>query len=264
MRDWRTFAIAGALFVTVGLAVRAMRPDVPTERSVDAGADSVIVAPDTARTLARAATDSVVPPPRETSSSLLINAPATRAGTAPIGGGGDGGSSRRTVAPIGGTDTRPVEEKVASRPVGPSDRTSKEPVTGEGSGRTEPAPPPPAPPSETVNEATAIAAIREAIAGAAASLSGSNSGAASVLNGAVQDKWASLMKEGRISMSPSGSPSVQLRGTRATAEFEASVNVRSPFGANKRQSARFAAELQRSGGSWRVVGLRPLGGLELK
>jgi len=270
LRDWRTFAIAGALFVTVGLAVRAMRPDVPKGPEVAERADSVVVAPDTARAVASASTDSLPARERETSSSLLINAPSSRGGTAPVGGG-DGGSKGRTVAPVGGNEKTPVEEKAPvqrERVPPPSERTSKEPVTGGGNERSEPAPPPPAPPAETVNEAekesVAIAAIRDAIAGAAASLSGSNSGATSILGGAVQDKWASLMKEGRISMSPNGSPSVQLHGSRATAEFEASVNVRSPFGANKRQSARFAAELQRSGGSWRVVGLRPLGGLELK
>ena len=274
-RDWRTFAIAGALFVAAGLAVRAMRPHTPQGDSVTGRGDSLVVAPDTARTLAQAAADTTRTIAAEDAKSLLINAPATRSGTGPVGGNANGAGSGRRVAPIGGTESPPGNERAPvererARPVAPTERGSKEPVTVEGAGRTEPAPPPPpAPQPGTVNEsereATAIGAIREAIAGAAESLSGSNTGAAeSLLSGTMQDKWISLMKEGRISMSPNDSPSVQLHGSRATAEFAASVNVRSPFGANKRQSARFAAELQRSGGSWRVVGLRSVGGLELK
>jgi hypothetical protein len=110
-----------------------------------------------------------------------------------------------------------------------------------------------------------MSAIRDAIASAASSLSGSNTGAASaMLGGAVQDQWIALMKEGRVSLSVNGAPDVQLRGSRASAEFDANVNVRSPFGANKRRGARFTAELQRSGSGWRVTSLRPQGGLELK
>ena len=86
----------------------------------------------------------------------------------------------------------------------------------------------------------------------------------SVLAGGSQDQWVSLMKEGRIAVSEDGSPQNVRRGSSASAEFDASVNVRSPFGANRRQRARFTAELQQSGDAWRVVSLMPVGGLQLK
>ncbi|MEP7380828.1 MAG: serine/threonine-protein kinase [Gemmatimonadota bacterium] len=275
MRDWRTFAIAGALFVATGLAVRALRPVVPPGGTVTERGDSLLVSPDTARQVALAQSDTLRGPTREESSSLRINAPATPiGGGTPVGGGESGAGGGRQVAPIGGSRTRPVGEgkpveRERSRPVtpvAPVERASKEPVAGGNTGRADP---PPTPPTESTNdaerEATAIAAIREAIDGAAATLSGSNTGAAgALLSGAVQDKWIALMKEGRISMSPSGTPSVQLHGARASADFEASVNVRSPFGATKRHSARFSAELERSGSRWRMVGLRAVGGLDLK
>jgi len=125
-------------------------------------------------------------------------------------------------------------------------------------------PEPPRPP-QTESEEGAQLAIREALASAASLLSGSNTGAvASLLDGGVLAPWIALMKEGRVSMSLSGAPAITLRGSRASAEFDASVNVRSPFGANRRRPARFSAELQRSGGVWRVTSMRALGGGELK
>jgi hypothetical protein len=67
-----------------------------------------------------------------------------------------------------------------------------------------------------------------------------------------------------VSMKIAGEPSIELTGGRASASFDASVNVRTPFGGNHRKNARFSADLTRSGGSWRVSAMRPTGALELK
>ena len=263
LRDWRTFAIAGALLIAAGLGVRILRPapDV-IGRSGDVTADSSTVAaigpgPNIERT-----TDAPAPPVRgEDASSLIINPPPARGAEtprpprvdpAPVNrGGGDAG--RGVVRPpAGGGEPAPPPRQ-------------NEPVNVVGGNPTPPDEPtrPVTPPEESESEAQS--AISAAIGSAAAILSGDNTSAAgALLGGTIQQQWIALMKEGRVSISPSGAPDVQRRGTRASADFAASVNVRSPFGANRRQNARFTAELQRSGGVWRVVSLRPVGGLELK
>jgi hypothetical protein len=266
MRDWRTFAVAGALFVSAGLVVRTLRP-APAERDLPGRTvDSVAVV---ALDRGTNAADSAIAQPREEASALLLNAPAVTVRDSARGSGGGtgdagtgGGTGRRppraSAPPVAGGTDRPAErgERPPVTPVAPPSESRTEPTRPD---------PVPAPRDEGESEATAIANIRDAITSAAASLSGRSTGTAeSLLGGSLQEQWITLMKEGRISLSPSGAPSVQLRGTRASAEFEASVNVRSPFGANKRRGARFAAELSRGGSGWRVTSLRPLGGLELK
>ena len=268
LRDWRTFAIAATLLVAAGLGVRLLRPS-PDDQTVPAArGDSVVTTVPGAQV---ASSDSVRPARRENASALLINPPASGSGS----GGGElgGGAPVREVTPPAGAPTRPPrgggapgggsERPVEDAPVKPLPQP--EPVRG---GIESPPPrvdAPKPPPSDAESESEAMSAIRDAIASAASSLSGSNTGAASaMLGGAVQDQWIALMKEGRVSLSVNGAPDVQLRGSRASAEFDANVNVRSPFGANKRRGARFTAELQRSGSGWRVTSLRPQGGLELK
>ena len=268
LRDWRTFAIAATLLVAAGLGVRLLRPS-PDDHTVPAArGDSVVTTVPGAQV---ASSDSVRPARREDASALLINPPASGSGS----GGGElgGGAPVREVTPPAGAPTRPPrgggapgggsERPVEDAPVKPLPQP--EPVRG---GIESPPPrvdAPKPPPSDAESESEAMSAIRDAIASAASSLSGSNTGAASaMLGGAVQDQWIALMKEGRVSLSVNGAPDVQLRGSRASAEFDANVNVRSPFGANKRRGARFTAELQRSGSGWRVTSLRPQGGLELK
>ena len=271
MRDWRTYAIAGALFIGAGLAVRTLRPTSGDEVSRGGnGADTMTVADAGGLT---AAGDSAAAREREDASSLRIGQPSN-AGAAK--GGKDTDSSTGTT---GGARARPPREATppparagggagTDRPVDVGANKPGTPIDAGRDERGEHSQPvriesPKA--AETESEAAAVASIRAAIVGAAASLSGRNTSAAeSLLDGGVQGQWISLMKEGRISMSLSGSPAVQLRGTRASAEFDASVNVRSPFGANKRRSAHFVAELQRSGGEWRVASIVAVGGLELK
>ncbi len=95
-------------------------------------------------------------------------------------------------------------------------------------------------------------------------LSGRNAeAAAAMLGGEVGGQWAAVMRDGRISISIDGSPAVRLDGDRATAQFSGSVNVRSPFGSNKRQSGRVTAQLQRNGDDWSVRSVRSVGSLSL-
>jgi len=262
LRDWRTFAVAGALLVAAGLAARSQRPGPESGgRDIPLSPDSAVIAPAVSTRAADSVGGSSTSPTRtESAASLILNPPVQGGSIRPLvpsdpatptrRGGGDarnvgagapgGGGTRTPSAP-----TEPGKEIVAPPPV--RDEPPRPPVVAEES------------------DGAALAGIRDAISSAASTLSGENTGAAgSLLGGSVQEQWIALMKEGRISMSLSGTPDVQRQGTRASATFAADVNVRSPFGANRRRSAQFAADLQRIGGTWRVVSLRPVGGLELK
>ncbi|MDP1861604.1 MAG: serine/threonine-protein kinase [Gemmatimonadaceae bacterium] len=250
-RDWRTFAATGVLLVVAGLGVRYVREALPND---DRGGDSTrVVVADTVRlpvvgdSAGLGAVRAV-----ESANDLMLTAPV-----AVVGGVGGGGTvvadkkvlRKRVVTPPSAPDAPASGGSVTPAPTTPREETTRSSSVERGE-----------------SEAEAAAAISAAIAEAAASLSGRNAGAAeSLLGGSgIADQWIALMKEGRVSMSADGSPAVQVNGARATVEFGASVNVRSPFGANRRRSARFNAQLQRSGGRWRVTSLRPVGGVELR
>lgn len=264
LRDWRTFAIAGALLVSAGLVVRSLRPVPDVQRLAHStSADSVLAATAASALAADSAEAGRGAPVRTESAASLILNPPVRGGAErplvpsdPVPPARRGDAEGRDVgARPPGSDARrgpaPAPPPEPVREVVPPPQVREEPIR------------PPVVAEES--EAEALAGIREAISSAASILSGSNTGAAaSLLGGAVQEQWVALMNEGRIAMSPSGMPDVQRQGTRASATFAAEVNVRSPFGANRRRSARFAAELQKGGGGWRVVSLRPIGSLELK
>jgi len=250
-RDWRTFVATGALLAAAGLGVRYAREPAPNDSR---GSDStlVVVADTTSLPTVSDSVGAGRAPTAESATDLLINLPATV-----TGGRGDGGTvvadkevpRKRVVTPPARSDAPASGGPVTPTPTPPREETPNAPPVERGE-----------------SEAEAAAAIGDAIAEAVGSLSGKNTGAAEslLLGSGVADQWIALMKEGRVSMSADGSPAVQVFGSRATAEFGASVNVRSPFGANRRRSARFAAQLQRSGGRWRVTSLRPVGGVELK
>lgn len=267
LRDWRTFAISASVLVSIALAVRSLRPSPDPRPEVGVQSDStpVVSRQDSLPTPEGGGTRG------EDASALLINPPAAGGGGLVAGGSdSDRRDVGRAVVPPVGSAPAPSGTgggRISDRP---RDDGRSTPVKSSTPVRTDPEPTPPtntehAKPAPGESESEALGAIREALGDAAASLSGNNSGAAAtLLDGGVHDQWVALMKEGRISMNVNGAPEIQLRGSRASAEFDASVNVRSPFGANRRRSARFTAELQRSGGGWRVTALRPLGGLELR
>lgn len=274
-RDWRSYVIAGALFLSAGLAVRTLRaPDGPAGGG--GGDSTAVVTPAGAAPSVGDSAASLAARPRETAGDLRLAPPPASGvviGEAP-GGGGSGGTGgadergRRQPAPPrgerptpprdGGVPDRPADRDVAPSPPPEQGRTVVDPAPAR------PEAPRPAP-ADAESEESAQSAIRDALSSAASLLSGNNTGVAeSLLDGSVSSPWLALMREGRVSMSVSGAPAITVRGSRASAEFDASVNVRSPFGANRRRPARFAAELQRGGGVWRVTSLRALGAVELR
>lgn len=113
----------------------------------------------------------------------------------------------------------------------------------------------------------AAAAITEALGAFGAAVGSGQTGRVDGVlrgDGSFVADWLGLMREGRLSMVISRQPAVDVRGARASAGFGAEISVRSPFGANRRRSAEFVAELSRNGRTWRVVSVRPVGSVNLK
>lgn len=259
VRDWRTYAIAATLLVAATLAVRTFRstpaptgpvtPEAPKESSVVASTPAVAPVADTAK-----------PVQREDASSLLLTPPpATPRDPAPPVSPPPAGSNERVAPP-------PVSRNPRPRPEPPTAPPSKGETPKES---PKPAEPPDAgarreTPSAAESESAARAAIQDALQNAAANLSGQNTAASTILTGNIAKDWSALMKEGRVSMKIAGEPNIDVAGSHATASFDATVNVRTPFGANHRKTARFSADLTRSSGAWRVTSLRSNGEIELK
>jgi len=264
LRDWRAYAAVGAFFVVAAAGVRTYRASQGGQ-----GADSTAVArADSSSVVANAGSaDTARYVPREDASTLIIprQDPAPPAQGVQDSTSGSGAGDGRKTAPPAGSGSRKT-----TPPSSPPSRTP-EPVKGnerEGSGTGVSEERPVVAETRVVERGESATeareGIRNAIRDALSSLGDRNGAAAqSMLQGSVTSQWISLAKEGRVSASLSGSPDIALDGTRASATFEASVNVRSPFGANRRRPARFSAELQRSGGGWRVASIRPVGALSL-
>jgi serine/threonine-protein kinase len=270
-RDWRSYAAVGALCVVAAIGIRKIRtPDIPVKPAGGEVVDTTAVA-GIADSLANVAAGGSST--GENASSLIIPSggpPVEDAGK--TGGGGTEpvdsvastppASRKRTPTPTPPAKAEPVK-------TGGGDSREKQGggsgTTGGGSGSgTTPAPEVVRTPDRAETAAAAREAIREAIRDALSGLGDRNGAVAqAVLEGGLTSQWISLAREGRVSVSSSGAPDIDVQGTRASATFDASVNVRSPFGANKRRPARFSAELQRSGAGWRVTSIRPIGSLSL-
>lgn len=272
IRDWRTYAVAGAIFVGAAVAVRTWRSPAPV-------ADSTLVAADTSRVTPRdsAIAQVATAPAREDASSLIIQRTDLPPASDPVGVGSGQGSGGARPAPPAQTKKPPTTP--------PSGSGSG---SGSGSERTEPAPTqPPADKGNTgrgtektggetavtspvVVDAPVVESASAARANIARALSsalsdlGDQSTAAALLQGDSRSEWLALAKEGRVSASAAGSPDIDVQDGQATATIDANVNVRSPFGANKKRSARFTAALQKSSSGWRVTSIRPVGSLSLK
>ncbi len=265
LRDWRAYAAVCAFFIVTAAGVRTYR----TLQQRGLGVDSTAVGrTDSSLVIASAeSADSARFVPREDASTLIIprQDPAPPVEGVQDSTSGTGTGDGRTSAPPAGSGNRRT-----TPPSSPPSR-APEPVKsnereGSGTGVSEDRPvvAETRPVERGESAAEAREGIRNAIRDALSSLGDRNGAAAqSLLQGSVTSQWISLAKEGRVSASLSGSPDIALDGTRASATFDASVNVRSPFGANKRRPARFSAELQRSGSGWRVASIRPIGALSL-
>jgi hypothetical protein len=75
-----------------------------------------------------------------------------------------------------------------------------------------------------------------------------------------RDALLALVRRSPISMDePRLESPPEPTGTRTTIEFSSTVRWRTPFGANRERRVTFAAEMDRDGGSWRLVRCRVLG-----
>jgi eukaryotic-like serine/threonine-protein kinase len=272
LRDWRSYAAVGALCAVAAFGIREFRaPDVPVNPGGGSAAADTTVRPSLSDSLANVAAGASTSD--ENASTLIIPSGGPPAEDAGQTGGGAGrvdsasstppASKKRTPTPP--TKSEPVKTGGGDAPVTGGGGSGSTGVGGSSAGTT----PVPAPevvrtPDRVETAAAAREAIRDAIRDVLSGLGDRNGAVAqSVLEGGLTSQWISLAREGRVSVSSSGSPDIDVQGTRASATFDASVNVRSPFGANKRRPARFSAELQRSGTGWRVTSIRPVGSLSL-
>ncbi|MGQ0766751.1 MAG: protein kinase domain-containing protein [Gemmatimonadota bacterium] len=282
-RDWRTWAAAAALLFSVAVAVRTFGGDQdPTEPSSGDSDVNVATQPLTTDNLNPVADAADTTPRVRPPSATVIpsGTPGPVADDLAPPGGGKSGEVRPTPPPVARERTPPQTAKGGTRD-GNQRQTPRDTV------RTEtptpptvvapvpvPAPPPaeerradPPPVTTADDERSPVGAVRSAIAEFAGNVGGRNAGAVqSVLRGddAFTSQFVSLVREGRLQMSLAGEPAVDVNGSRASARFTTSLNVRSPFGANRRRPASFTAELSRSGGDWRVVSIRPSGSIDLK
>ncbi len=257
LEDWRTWAGTAGLFAVLAVALRILNPnDTPARTGGDDKPDTAAVvpqAPDSARTPETPATvpaadlppaGGVVPAPIDPPERVVTLRPAERA-AAPVR---PPKSGKVAPTPQGGTDPKP--SSVAE----PEPQTPVRPQPPEPEERTPPD-----------NGRAASAGIAEALDRFADAVgSGNTSFVGSVLQGGAEAQWISLMREGRLSMSLSGAPDIDVDGSRATARFAATLTARTAFGANRKSSASFVADLERSGNSWRLRSLRPSGKLDLK
>ena len=257
--DWRVYAAAGAIFAAAGLGVRAWRtpPVLPPEQPA---ADTVAVTPDPTGGA------SVSNAPSEDAASLRVppaagpvpSGPVTPPSSPPAGSGG----RERTPAPPAQRERGGGGSSGGSSGAGPNEP----PRTGGDEARSvaPPVTPSPSPAPSTVETASAARdAIRSVLSNALGELA-QVSGAESLLQGNLRSDWVALAREGRISVSAPQGLDVDLQGSHASASFSSDVNVRSPFGANRKRSGQFTAELQRDGSRWRVLSVRPSGSLSLK
>lgn len=281
---WRaSVPYAAATVLVVALAAWALRPSRP---SAPAEAAFALDTPVVVATAARTDTSSTPVRAREDARSLLLTRPPAAPSPVSPGSGGPASPPGRADAP---TRTLPGEASRAApreTPRGPSRETVRpsetrrppdaspvpvtDPAPGAASSSTgrpdDPRSRTAVPPLEAASTEVALdaEAAGAAIADAFDRLSGRDAAAArALLVGGLQDAWSTLMREGRIRVAVAGSPRIDAGTARAAVDIDATVTVRSPFGANRRRPARFRAELQRAGGGWQVIRLVPLGALEL-
>lgn len=263
--DWRVYAGAGMLFVAVGLGARALRKD-PATATERPPIDSV------AAPVSPVGGESVTASPSEDAASLRIAppqgaAPSGPANPPPSGSAPPSAGPPPAAPPAGaGRRDRSPEPPVQTGRNGSGTTTggSSEPPQSD-AGEARPVPPPVTSPPAPVVESANVAreAIRIAVGAALGELA-EVPGTESLLQGNLRSDWIALAKERRISVGTPQAFEVDLQGSHAVASFSSDVNVRSPFGANRKRTAQFTAELQRDGSRWRVVSVRPTGALSLK
>jgi serine/threonine-protein kinase len=83
--------------------------------------------------------------------------------------------------------------------------------------------------------------------------------AASGTNRSVHDQLVALLRAGRVEVSDVNVTNRARAENGGSAQFDAVLNFRSPFGANRKTPAQFVLELAGDGGEWRAESVRILG-----
>lgn len=262
LSDWRLYAAAGAVFTVLGLGIKLIRPantDTSTEKQE-------------AETVAENITQgSITPQVQQVEDPASLRIPPSGTGTVapvpPI-------SSVPPVSPPpvrerdriskGGAEQQPPANRVegsSDNKAETSDRNRESETTTGASSVTGGV----AAPASAVNEYAESTrhAIQAALAAAVADLSSPNT-VSDILHGEAKNDWVALAREGRISVGAPSNVDFKIQGTIASATFSGDVNVRSPFGANRRSATQFSADLEREGSRWRVVSVRPIGKVKLR
>jgi serine/threonine-protein kinase len=271
--DWRVWSGVAGVLVVAALAIRFIGDGGPVDPA-PTNADTSALADAGRRIIPGSLGDTAYrPPPQVDQPAPIVPPPVPTGGVEPTRvvpseppptTGGTVVPGRRTPPPDP-APRNPVSTRVADpAPEKSRDSTPAMP-TRPVQQQADPTPvPAPTPPAE--DEATAKASISGVIrefTGSVGARQNDRVAAVLQLEGDVARQWYELMGEGRLSMSVAGAPDVEVAGGRATARFSADLNVRSAFGANRRRSAQFVAELSRSSGSWRLVSVRPTGAVSL-
>jgi serine/threonine-protein kinase len=264
LSDWRLWAAVSVIALGTTALLRG-RSDETTTPASNPSADT-----------SRATAPAPQAPPPTVAAGVGADVPPA-AGAAP----GIVGEKVGPIAPPEPTPGSAAPARVTPRtPVSAAVKRGSEPAEDKGSPppvvtAPQPAPvvaePPPAPKAATQSDAAPSAAdIAGDVARALDELAGAmGSGDAGRVGGVLRvddaAAWLALVKERRLLMDVEGAPDIDVDDrNRATARFRASLNVRSAFGANRKRPAQFVAELARSGGSWRVTSLRPVGAVSIK
>jgi len=281
-RDWRSWASIAAVLLAVAISVQTLTsgPSLADEAAGGATtADSAAVVASIPSTTSPPGGNGIPAPGVSPAATSGGKTAEWAAGLTTAPGGSGTAPPSPTPRPTTPTESPapPRAREVARNPA----RESAPRTTGTGGSASDggsdatppvrPAndPPPPAPPAAAREESTAeiTSGVRSAIRDFAGAVSGGQVGqvqGALQADGETASQFISLVRERRLSMRLDGAPDVAPSGTRATATFDATLGVRSSFGAVKNRPARFAAELARGAKGWRVVSVRPLGALSLK
>lgn len=247
LSDWRSYVAAAAILVAATLGMKFLRSS-PEDRGSLTSSGSVALNNSPSPASDSTSTKPVGPAPETAGEDLASLRVAPGTGGVPRGTG-PGGGSVRSAPPSNERPADPPassEEKVAP-PQSSQTVTSQAQVTNA-----------PTPSREAIRDA--ICAV---VDNALHELNQPDR-AEALLAGSIKQDWVALAREKRISAGSSIDLDAQVDGSHAVATFASEINVRTPFGANRKRTGRFNAELRQDGEKWRVLRIQVLGSLSLK
>ncbi|MBL0169692.1 MAG: protein kinase [Gemmatimonadaceae bacterium] len=177
-------------------------------------------------------------------------------------GGGKPVPTPPTIPPSGGRGRRPADTPKVSRPQEP------QPVVPHGEAPPEiiAVPPVVSKPAEAVSPEAGfraevarkveffVQAIRDRDVATVERLL-----LASGTNRSVHDQLIALLRAGRVEVSDVNVTNRSRAEGGGSAQFDATLNFRSPFGANRKTVAQFAIDLSRDAGDWNLVSAQVIG-----